>query len=424
MKHYNWTLIFIVGFSLLIGNTLNAQLTLSGQFRPRLEFRNGYRTPTTDAAKAALFVSQRSRLTLDFVNKRVTTKLSFQDVRVWGDESQLSNTTNVAVHEAWVQIGITDNSAIRLGRQELIYDDHRLMGSVDWVQQARSHDALGFRSKKNGLSTHVILAYNNEGESLAKTDYSLSNYRSMGLLWLNKTFDSGWGASIISVTDGFEDADGKLHYRWTLGPHVKYNKNKYALTSTFYYQLGETTSEVDLSAYFFSISNMFKFDNASVGIGLDFVSGTDAMDNSNQKINSFHTLYATNHKFYGFMDYFLNIPADTKGGGLIDIYAKAKTKLGAKSSLDLHVHYFMLANNVIDPLAPSNSLDKGLGFEADAVYTIKIYADLLFKVGWSFMVPTDSMRAIKGGDDSNFNTWAWTMIVYKPTFFKSKTNEK
>jgi len=30
------------------------------------------------------------------------------------------------------------------------------------------------------------------------------------------------------------------------------------------------------------------------------------------------------------------------------------------------------------------------------------------------------MRIIRGGDKSNFNSWAWTMIVFKPQFFNLK----
>ena len=37
---------------------------------------------------------------------------------------------------------------------------------------------------------------------------------------------------------------------------------------------------------------------------------------------TFDTLYATNHKFYGFADLFLNIPLHTGGAGLQDVAVK------------------------------------------------------------------------------------------------------
>jgi len=413
----------IIWCLLIAAGDVHAQFSMSGQFIPRLEFRNGYRTPARDATKPAVFVSQRSRLILDYKKSKITTKLSLQDVRVWGDEPQLSNISNIALHEAWAQLALDDHWGIRLGRQELVYDDHRLLGNVDWIQQARSHDALLIRLNNQGFTAHLGLAYNNEGESLVRDDYTLANYRALGLLWLKKSYENGMAVSLMSVIDGLEDDRGSLHYRWTVGPHLQYNSNNYSLGSTFYYQLGENTEDVGLSAFLFSLNNTFKLNKSSIGFGMDYVSGTDGLDPSNDKIRSFHTLYATNHKFYGLMDFFLNIPSDTKGGGLLDAYAKINSSIGNKSSFDGHLHYFLLANKVQNPDNPNNSIDSGLGVELDLIYTLNIHPEVQLKLGWSTMLPTDAMRIIRGGDQGNFNTWAWTMIVFKPQFFNLKTTE-
>ncbi len=423
MKSTHISYLVILSMCLFANRSLLAQFSMSGQFIPRLEFRNGYRALVSDDADPATFISQRSRIILNYRKKRMVTKISFQDVRVWGDEPQLSNVSNVAVHEAWAQIHFDDHWGIRLGRQELVYDDHRIVGNVDWLQQARSHDALLLTLDHEGVGAQFALAYNNERESVFKTNYSLANYRALGLLRVQKKYDNGLNLSLMSVTEGLEDDQGGLHYRWTLGPHGQYASSKYALTSTFYYQLGKNTDGIDLSAFLFSISNTFKFNKSNFGFGLDYVSGTDGLDASNDKINSFHTLFATNHKFYGFMDYFLNIPADTKGGGLLDAYAKLGNTLGNKSSLSTHLHYFLLANQVQDPDNPTNALDQGLGVELDLVYTLTINPEVQLKIGWSAMLPTDAMRVIRGGDKGHFNNWAWTMIAFKPQFFQIKSKE-
>jgi len=54
--------------------------------------------------------------------------------------------------------------------------------------------------------------------------------------------------------------------------------------------------------------------------GVDYLSGDDGEDETKYKV--FNTLYATNHKFYGFMDYFLNLPVHTYGKGLMDMHGK------------------------------------------------------------------------------------------------------
>jgi hypothetical protein len=120
------------------------------------------------------------------------------------------------------------------------------------------------------------------------------------------------------------------------------------------------------------------------------------------------------------MDYFLDIPSDTKDGGLVDVYLKINNQMGSRSSLNTHLHYFSLSNNVLDPDQPELALNKGLGVELDAIYSLKINPEVEWSVGWSFILPTETMRILRNGDKGVFNTWAWTMVVFKPNFFKTK----
>src|SRR4249919_3599073 len=72
-------------------NIANAQFVVSAELRPRLEFRDGYRTLPTEDSKPAAFVSQRSRLNVAYSQKKFSLKVSLQDVRTWGDEGQTQN---------------------------------------------------------------------------------------------------------------------------------------------------------------------------------------------------------------------------------------------------------------------------------------------------------------------------------------------
>jgi len=62
-------------------------------------------------------------------------------VGVWGETGTLSKSdiNGTAIHEAWGEILFSEKFSIKAGRQEIIYDDHRMFGSVDWAQQGRSH---------------------------------------------------------------------------------------------------------------------------------------------------------------------------------------------------------------------------------------------------------------------------------------------
>ena len=90
--------------------------------------------------------------------------------------------------------------------------------------------------------------------------------------------------------------------------------------------------------------------NFFAGIGVDYLSGNSDKTSSSHS-QTFSTLYATNHKFYGYMDYFINIPADTKQRGLIDPYLRigVTTVNNFKASLDVH-HFYLANENNIMPL--------------------------------------------------------------------------
>ena len=138
--------------------TARSQLTVSGQLRTRTEFRDGLGTLISKNNKPAFFTSQRSRLTFNYKTNRVIFQTSLQDVRVWGqDASTISNAdgNKLGVHEAWAEIVLSnkkdtsfqhspvDYFAVKVGRQELMYDDSRLLGSLDWRQQARRRPCPG-----------------------------------------------------------------------------------------------------------------------------------------------------------------------------------------------------------------------------------------------------------------------------------------
>ncbi|MEE8410627.1 MAG: hypothetical protein V3T05_13575, partial [Myxococcota bacterium] len=89
-------------------------------------------------------------------------------------------------------------------------------------------------------------------------------------------------------------------------------------------------------------------------------------DYTDDKSAAFDTLFATNHKFYGAMDRFTNVPVDTKNGGLVDIAIKNKTRIGS-GTLEVAVHEFILAKR--DTVGR-----KGLiGLEVDVVYTVPLH---------------------------------------------------
>ena len=399
-----------------------AQLAVSAQLYPRLEYRDGYRLPGSANTDAAFFVSQRSRLNIDFKNEKLKVFISPQDVRVWGAEKQLADDPGFGLHEAWGQLALGGNFSIKAGRQELVYDGHRLLGNVDWVQQARSHDALLLKLENEGLKVDLGGAFNQSGENIFGTNYRSDNYKALGFLHAGKNAGKfSWNAIVLS--DAFEKADTNrdLAWRHTLGALLGYKTGRLSLEGSAYWQGGKTKGNQDIAAYLFHITTTYEFNKLSLAAGLDVVSGDDSNDPDYQ---AFNTLFGTNHKFYGLMDYFLDVPADTDGGGLQDYYLNLNVNTSSKSSLKFSYHQFLLAKDVADQLKPGEVLPRNLGGELDAVFEYKIAPYAKLNTGLSFYFTNSTTQQIKGGAADKTNTWAWMMLILTPELFNSGTGNK
>jgi alginate export protein len=399
---------------------VTAQFTISTNLRPRLEFRDGYRTPRHEDTPSAFFVSQRTRLNIGFQNKKLKLFISPQDIRVWGSERQVGKDATFGLHEGWAQIFFSDKVSLKAGRQEFIYDGHRLLGNLDWVQQARSHDALLLKVVNNKFKADFAGAFNQSTERISGTDYRTDNYKVLVTAHLQNQYEKmKW--STIFVSDAYEksETDRDLFWRYTLGASLGWFNSNLSLDGSVYWQGGKTRTEVDLAAFMFNLKAQYNFDKLAIAVGLDFISGDDSEDPD--KYKAFSTLYPTNHKFYGFMDYYLNIPNDTKGGGLQDYFINFKYNTGSKSSLVFFYHQFLLANDVFD--SSGNVLNSNLGGEIDLVFQYNIAAYAKLHIGASTYFANTTTEFIKGGDGNVGNYWGWMMITVTPEIFNSKSKE-
>ena len=185
-KHKAKCLFFTVNF-LLIVCVASAQFTLSGQLRTRTEVRDGLGNLVPKGSKPAVFTSQRTRLAFGYKWDRLTFGVTIQDVRVWGaDASSISNAdgNRLMLHEGWadvmlankadttVKFKLVDLLSIKIGRQELIYDDVRLLGNLDWLQQGRRHDMALLKMVHRGWQVDLGYAYNQNSDAFGITGTS------------------------------------------------------------------------------------------------------------------------------------------------------------------------------------------------------------------------------------------------------------
>jgi hypothetical protein len=166
--------LFIIAFISMVNFKAKAQFTLQGQLRTRTEVRNGLGNLVPSKSKSAAFTSQRTRLAFGYKWDRVTFGASLQDVRVWGqDASSISNAdgNRLFLHEGWAEVTLAnkadttikfkgiDQLNVKLGRQEIIYDDTRLIGNLDWLQQGRRHDMVLIKGLHNGWQFDLGYAF-------------------------------------------------------------------------------------------------------------------------------------------------------------------------------------------------------------------------------------------------------------------------
>jgi hypothetical protein len=397
--------------------SLKAQVNVSGEFRPRTEYSHGYGTLANPDQKASLFTTQRTRLNLIYKSDLFSTKLVLQDVRSYGSQRQLVGNEDFAtsIHEAWAELKLFENGYLKIGRQEVIYDDHRIFGSVGWAQQARSHDMAIFKYEGN-FKAHLALAYHENTDRTNNLYEGPDAYKALQLIWLHKSYDN-LKLSLMFLNNGIPSIDttgGKyeenIYYSQTYGSRLVYKLNDLALYGNFFYQGGKDGNNNKLSAIETLLEAEYKLSSGlSFMLGWELLSGTD-FDEAETN-NSFTPFYGTNHKFNGFMDYFY-VGNHTNNVGLNDIYFKAKYKKD-KFFVATDIHSFSSAAKI------NNTLDNNLGVELDIWLGYAVSKAVDFKAGYSQMFATESMEALKGGSKDETNNWAWLMLTFKPVFFKS-----
>jgi hypothetical protein len=439
----------------LIRFSANAQLSLSGQFRLRTEFRDGQGAPLPKDTNPAFFISQRTRLNIGYQMYRLKLGVSVQDVRVWGqDVSTINRTTaqnydGIMLYEAWAEILLTDTTlrdkalSLKFGRQELVYDDQRLIGNLDWLQQGRRFDAAVLKYETPVWMIHLAAAYNQNQENNSGTVYNptppgnypastngASMYKSLEFLYISKKLNAG-KISFLFFTDQFskysvdtvnkiavKTYQGNTWSRATTGLYLNNSFHKIGITASAYYQFGKSSSGQDLSSILLSGFAQYALSKKiSAGFGIDYTSG----GHSGTTSNNFDPLYGTPHKFWGFMDYYYaGSPFGT--GGLTDYYIKWRDQLSDRSWLTADFHQFSSAAGIIIPTDPSNT-SKSFGQELDLIYSYNLTKEINFEAGYGHFWSTALLTSpnVKNVPNANPNSnWAYVQINIRPDFLLKK----
>ncbi len=354
----------------------------SVQFRVRTESRTewDYRAPTW----------MRTRLTWVEEYGKVKAFLQIQDSRMMGEELATlgdGHAENLDFHQAYVEIRDGAGKVrFRVGRMEVKYANERFLGAVGWDNVGRSMDGAVLRWSSGETGWVDLFSY------YLRYDLNDPLRTSLNGMWM------AWRElHLFAVAESWESGD--FRNRYTAGGLLRMTSSLPVGVQVEWALQGgnRRVPEVPIRALFLSLQGTVR---GMLRVGLDYASGDDPGTPADE---AFHTLYATNHKFYGFMDFFTNLPRHTDRRGLQDLYVGLHVPLpGIPLKGRVDVHHFRDARE-----------GRIWGTEVDGTLRGALGPGVVFQGGVSVMFPGELGRMQWGYRRPLL--WVYTMLTVTPS---------
>lgn len=368
------------------------KVTFQGQVRPRLENRS------PGAGNWDSFTSMRVRAAITAqLEGGVKVFIQLQDVRLFGEEGNTLGdyrADNFDLHQGYLEMSSVPGigGMLRAGRQEMALGEQRLVGAVNWAQQGRSFDGVRYSATLDALKLDLF------GMKLTEASAAQQEFDSDLL--------GAWGSLAtgeIGTLDFFgiltRDARENGADEQTFGALWRGDAGPVQLRVEGSFQ-GGTRGAEDISAYMLGIRAGTELPGGgSVTLWYDYLSGDE--DPNDGEYGVFNTLFATNHAFYGFADYFLNIPVHTGGLGLRDMAVKFTFTPFSQTRFNVDLHNFRTTQ--VGSLSTQS-----LGNEIDLTLTRTLSPGLGLVAGCSYFQAKDGM--IELGRLSENTHWMYLML--------------
>ncbi len=299
------------------------------------------------------------------------------------------------VHQAYVDYTGVPDTRLRLGRQEIVLDDARLIGNVNWRQNGQSFDAVSFSNQSiPGLTLYGALI--GQVNTIFLTHVDLDHLILLNARYAiddqnNLTAFSYLLDTEISTPTAQDSATYGVRANGQLADIVRYDI-AYAYQGD--YQDGKRHNGDMINAFV-----GLNLEAVGFGIGYNRISGQDGKD------LPFSTLYSTAHKFNGWADQFLATNAGTLAGGLEDVYVQVGTSI-LDAKVLLRYHMFDTTENS----AGGTRFDKNYGDEIDLDITRGITENLTGQIRLAYYNETDGKNTSNPTTDEEV---AWLRLLYK-----------
>ncbi len=459
--------LLLVGVLFIFFIDANAQFKIDAQFRTRGQALHGYKRPIPEETDAAFHVGQRTRLNFSYNTKKFSSLISIQDIRTWGDANIVVGTgvqgksyNNLDIYEAWVNYKFNKISNIRIGRQEMKYDDQRHISWRNWWDSGLTYDAVTFTHNNNetGWRWDLSASYNSRDSfrELTGNDYSgVTDYfgifnpiQTQSFFYLKKNIKNKMYISFTAIATGYQKEGTKntIYITGTEGLHFNYNTNtinvgspNMKVTDGFFgvanafIQNGTNIQgkkiEANMITAQFGYRTMEK--KLEISAKMERLSGHDAKNTDTDYNNTVHTynlLYGARHPYYGgFLDWFV-LPKSTGNGGLFNLGLSLKYNLTSKDAIWFEYNNISTVKNaksiVNNNDEPVFYYDGNLANTIDLTYARKVVKNVKWMTGFSYGIPSDGFNKLWGINKGGTNYTFYTMVIFTPKFFDSSKFQK
>lgn len=406
---------------------LDAQLMTRGELRA-----GGFKADSLDKERFSHFALGRYRVIADYQRSWLNVRLTPQYSGVWGQAS-----AGLALYEGWAKMQSEKGLFVKIGRQELTYDDGRIIGNDDWTMTAPTHDVVKLGYEGENHKIHLLAAYNQNAENIDNgvIYYSggLQPYKTMQTLWYHyDTPKKTFGVSLLGMNIGMQNADQEhpiTYYQQLVGTYMSFRPKRWSLEGAFYYQMGKEEHGMTIDAFMASAKlNVKPSENYNLFAGYDYLSGDKYFNVPpegglglvfHDKARGFNAIFGSHHEFYGAMDFFYL--SNYVGGftpGLQNLYFGSIIKPVNGLSINAAYHYYAIATD----LDYVNT--KTLGHSVELASSYAFNKAVSVSAGYTFMKGSETMELLNKVSEKRQLHWAWLMLTVSPRLFATTWQDK
>lgn len=415
-------------------NSEQSQIKFQFEFRPRTEFRYGYRQLRPDSASPSVGTSHRLRLNL--VHESPSTRLVFsiQDVRVWGEDNTRDTRGWLQVFEAYAEFRCSKKSRMRIGRQTLSLGNQRLLAANNWRQTGGKHDLLRWIRESDSTELQAFGAYNRDRITNFNDDFDVAFpfYKSILGLYCSWKEWENLNIEYLGFLDTYEEPLGEEalteYGKFTGGLRLISERQKVSADASGYVQVGQNARGKKHEAWLLDANVCFDFTTTwQSTFGLQVFSGDN--NPNDDRSSAFLAQYGAFHRNNGKMDYTSRMVWTDEHPGIINPFLVQRFQVSDRFTLIVEEH--LLGTTTPDQgmfLETDDSaffLNYFYAAETDLICRLELPNSIKLHIAYMTLLPQEAILAFDSsplnlgeGNKDRMTHFAYVQLTYKP---KSKS---